>query len=132
MDKLAYPPRVTPFTKPFWDALRERRLTTTICDDCGHMTFPPKPICPDCWSSKISWQTLSGKGILRSYTEICAAPLAFATEVPFTICLVDLDEGVRCMSRVKASFEALAPDIRVRAVYREAEPEFLFEFEPDE
>ncbi len=132
MDQLSYPPRTTPFTAPFWQGLREKRLSTTVCDDCAHMTFPPKPVCPNCWSDKVSWKDLSGKGVLRSYTEICAAPLAFAEEVPYTICLVDLDEGVRCMSRVTLPFEDLTPDSRVRVTFRAAEPEYLFEFELDD
>jgi uncharacterized OB-fold protein len=130
MEHLPYPPRVTPFTKPFWDGLREKRFSTTVCEDCRHMTFPPKPVCPNCWSAKVSWVPLSGNGVLRSFTEICVAPLAFAREVPYVVALIDLDEGVRCLSRIRASFDRLVPDIRVELAIREADPEFLFEFVP--
>ncbi len=131
MEQLAYPPRITPFTKPFWDGLRERRFTTTICENCSHVTFPPKPVCPACWSEKVDWVELKGTGVLRSFTEICAAPLAFAKEAPYIVGLVDLDEGIRCLSRIKAPYDALAPDIRVHVVFREAEPSYLFDFVPE-
>jgi len=29
---------------PFFDNLREGRFTTTKCQDCGHVTFPPQVI----------------------------------------------------------------------------------------
>ncbi|WP_368680009.1 zinc ribbon domain-containing protein [Rhodococcus opacus] len=40
---LAYPPRVTPFTEPFWQGLNDGVLRTTRCRACSHMTFPPNP-----------------------------------------------------------------------------------------
>ncbi|MEU6646296.1 Zn-ribbon domain-containing OB-fold protein [Saccharomonospora sp. NPDC046836] len=128
MSELAYPPRITTFTAPFWDALRSGTFTTTRCNRCEHITFPPKPVCPDCWSDDVSWIELSGRGTLRSYTEVVIAPAMFAHEAPYVLCLVDLDEGVRCVSRVLASWDDLRPDMRVRVTMREAEPAHLFEF----
>ncbi len=128
MEQLAYPPRITPFTKPFWDGLLEKRFMTTICEDCSHMTFPPKPVCPACWSQKVKWVELKGTGVLRSFTEISVAPLAFAKEVPYVVGLIDLDEGIRCLSRVQAPYETLIPDTPVHVVFRKAEPSYLFEF----
>lgn len=130
MEQLAYPPRITPFTEPFWNGLREKRFTTTVCTDCAHMTFPPKPVCPECWSQNVTWTELKGTGVLRSFTEVAIAPLAFAKEAPYVIGLVDLDEGIRCMSRITAPYDTLVPDSPVQVVFREAEPAYLFEFEP--
>lgn len=132
IEQLPYPPRITEFTKPFWEGLRDNRFTTTSCLKCEHITFPPKPICPNCWSADVTWIELSGTGALRSYTEVCAAPAMFAAEVPYILCLVDLDEGVRCLSRVRAEWGSLHPDARVRIRYRAAEPSYLFEFELDD
>ncbi|RNL62807.1 Zn-ribbon domain-containing OB-fold protein [Nocardioides marmoriginsengisoli] len=127
-EQLAYPPRMTEFTAPFWDGLREGRLSTTQCTSCAEISFPPKPLCPGCWSSDVTWIDLRGTGTLRSYTEVSAAPSMFAHEVPYTLCLVDLDEGVRCLSRVRNAWDELVPDARVEVVFREAEPAYLFEF----
>jgi uncharacterized OB-fold protein len=127
-DELAYPPRSTPFTEPFWQGLRESRLQTTKCLDCEHITFPPKPVCPNCWSGRVDWIRLRGTGVLRSYTEVCVAPLMFAAEAPYILCLVDLDEGVRCLSRIQAAWEDLRPDAHVDVRFRAAQPQHLFEF----
>lgn len=132
MEKLAYPPRMTPFTRTFWDALKEGRFLTSRCNACKDLTFPPKPLCPGCWSRDLSWVDLTGKGVLRSFTEVSAAPLVFAEEAPYVIGLIDLDEGIRCMSRVLAPYDSLKVDMRVRLKIREAEPVNLFDFEPDQ
>lgn len=128
---LVYPPRMTPFTLTFWDALREGKFLTSKCVDCAHITFPPKPICPECWGDNLEWIELSGKGILRSYTEVSAAPAMFEADVPYVLCIVDLDEGIRLVSRVLAAWEDLVPDLRVTVKVREAEPSFLFDFVVD-
>lgn len=129
---LVYPPRMTEFTRTFWDGLKEGRFLTSRCKDCGHLTFPPKPICPECWKSDLEWVELSGRGSLVSYTEVSAAPQMFAHEAPYTLCIVDLDEGVRCVSRVLADWDSLTPDARVRVKFREAEPVYLFDFVLDD
>ena len=49
-----WPPRVSAFTKPFWDALAEGRLITTKGKTSGRMTFPPKPFCPYDWGREVS------------------------------------------------------------------------------
>ena len=68
----AYPPRVSEATRPFWKGLREERFSTTRCDDCGDMTFPPKVVCPNCLSERLSWRPLSGRGTLYSYTRVAS------------------------------------------------------------
>lgn len=130
--ELPYPPRVTEFTKPFWEGLDDGVLRTTRCDECGYMTFPPKPICPHCWSKNVQWVDLAGRGVLYTYTEVSAAPAMFADETPYVLCLVDLDEGVRCVSRVLASWEELRPGLRVKVAVRDTDPVKLFDFVIDE
>ena len=91
----AYPPRVSAFTQPFWRALAEGRWTTTRCNGCGHTTFPPKPVCPGCWSTEHEWTEIGTRGSVYSWTRIHAAPTVFAAEAPYCVCIVDLDCGIR-------------------------------------
>jgi uncharacterized protein len=95
-----WPPRVSAFTKPFWDALAEGRLITTKGKTSGRMTFPPKPFCPYDWGREVEWVDLSGRGTLYSQTVIHAAPAAFAREAPVHNGIVDLDEGLRVAARI--------------------------------
>ncbi len=97
---LAYPPRVTDFTQRFWNALAEGRLETTCCDACGHMTFPPKPFCPNCWSKTVIWKAIDPAGTLYSWTRIHAGPAVFAAELPYCVGVLDLDCGIRVACRL--------------------------------
>jgi uncharacterized OB-fold protein len=128
--ELAYPPRVTPATRSFWEALERGRLVTTRCRACGHLTFPPKILCPGCWGRDLEWVELSGRGRLASFTEVWAAPGPFRPEAPYVLGLVDLDEGVRLLTRVRGRFEELAVGLRVELAVRRARPVSLFEFRP--
>ena len=94
-----WPPRVSAFTRPFWDALAEGRLTTTRGRTSGRLTFPPKPFCPYDWG-EVEWVDLSGRARLYSQTVIHAAPAVFAREAPIHNGIVDLDEGVRVAARI--------------------------------
>jgi len=90
-----YPPRVSAFTAVFWDELKQGRFKTTQCDCCGRQTFPPKVICPHCWSDKLSWVDLPIHGELYSWTRIHAAPTVFQPLAPYAVGIVELDKRLR-------------------------------------
>lgn len=96
----AYPPRTSVFTKTFWDGLAQGRWQTTCCEACGKQTFPPRPICPHCWSDSVVWSPLSARGTLYSWTRIHAAPAVFAAEAPYAVGIVDLDSNIRLACRL--------------------------------
>jgi uncharacterized protein len=95
-----YPPRVSEFTKTFWDALAQGRFLTTRGTRSRRLTFPPKQISPHDWNEPIEWVELSGKGKLYSWTTMHAVPAAFQFEAPYRVCVVDLEEGVRVTTRL--------------------------------
>jgi uncharacterized OB-fold protein len=66
-----------------------------FCDDCGHPRFPPAPLCPRCWSRRSTWKPASGgRATLRSAVVFHQLyHPAFAGALPYTVGLVDLDEG---------------------------------------
>jgi uncharacterized OB-fold protein len=103
----AFPPRKTKFTQRFWQGLESGEFQTTRCDDCERLTFPPKPFCPHCWSERVGWVSLSGRGKLYSQTVVHAAPMVFQDEVPYRVGIVDLDEGLRIATRVLADAEPM-------------------------
>lgn len=96
----SYPARVSEFTAPFWNALAEGSFVSTRCGACGHVTFPPKPVCPDCWSSDVQWTDLATTGVLYSWTRVHAPPEAFAVESPYALGIVDLAGGIRLACRL--------------------------------
>jgi len=96
----AYPPRMSDFTKSFWDGLTSGYFRTTCCDDCNRPSFPPKPFCPHCWSNKVSWIELTGRGLLYSVTTVHAGPAVFAGDLPYKVGIIDLEEGIRIATKV--------------------------------
>ena len=101
--KRAYPPRISEFTSRFWDGLARGEWITTRCRDCGKFTFPPKPVCPHCWSETMSWEEFSHRGVLYSWTRIHAAPRVFREEAPYVVSIIDLDIGLRIACRLLES-----------------------------
>lgn len=111
-----YPPRITEFTRKFWDGLREGRLLTTAGRRSGQAAFPPKPISPQDWEEEVDWIELSGRGTLYSHTTIHAAPTAFVDELPYRVCIVDLDENVRLATRYVGETPRVGERIEIVAV----------------
>ena len=111
-----WPPRITEATRPFWDALACGRMTTTRCEHCARHTFPPKPICPHCWSSRLAWTDLGGRGILYSRTVIHAPPKVFEGAGPLHVGIVDLDEGVRICCGLLEDDTPIPLDSRVELI----------------
>lgn len=108
-----FPPRVSSFTRPFWDALTQGRLTTSCCQGCGRLSFPPKPVCRNCWSEDVVWRELEPRGVLYSYTRVHVMPRAFIADGLYDIGIVDLADGVRLMCRLVGDLETFAPDVPV-------------------
>ena len=91
-------PEPTPETQHFWDGTRQGEIRLQRCDDCRHAYFPPRPFCPACSSRSVSVFRASGRGKLLSYI-INQRPHP-AWDAPYSIAIVELDEGVRMMSNI--------------------------------
>ncbi|MCI2418831.1 Zn-ribbon domain-containing OB-fold protein [Saccharopolyspora sp. K220] len=90
-------------TRPFWDGIAAGELRLQRCADCGSAIFYPRSVCPNCFGDRIDWVTASGRGTVYSCTVAHRAFGEFAEQAPFTVALVDLDEGPRMMTRIVAS-----------------------------
>jgi uncharacterized OB-fold protein len=77
----------------YWAALAAGRLEIQQCRDCGHWTWPPRPICSHCQGENLSWEQTKGTGEVHSWiTTHNVYSAAFAKLVPYTTVLVRLDE----------------------------------------
>lgn len=94
-------PEPTAVSAQFWNATRRRELTMQRCESCDRLVWYPRFVCPHCGGSSLRWETLSGKGVVYAVSVHHRAALpALADKVPYSVVLVDLDEGVRLMSNV--------------------------------
>ena len=94
-------------TKPFWDALNERRLVIQQCAACKALRHYPRPVCPACYSMDVAWREVSGRGTVHSWT-VAHHPFhpGFKSELPYVLATVDLEEGVRMVAQLRD----VAPD----------------------
>lgn len=106
-------------SKPYWDGLKGHRLLMQRCEDCGKSWFPPSLLCPHCTSERFAWSELSGNGKVFSYVVYHRVyHPGFTKEVPYTVAVIELDEGPRMISNVVGiPPDQVACDMRVKIVY---------------
>jgi uncharacterized protein len=96
--------------KPFNDtsyeqSLNEEKIMGSKCKKCGALALPPRPICVSCFGSEMEWVQFKGTGKLAAFTSIVVAPPymlkeGFGRGNPYTVGVVELDEGVKVVSRI--------------------------------
>jgi len=88
-----------PYTKvsDFAVYLKDGHLMGSKCKGCGYQTFPPRADCPECGSGEFEFAEYSGKGTVQTYSKISAAPTGFEDMAPYTVTVVDLEEGGRLL-----------------------------------
>ena len=79
--------------KDYNEALMQNRLLGLKCRDCGAITIPPKMVCRQCASPDMDVIELKGRGNIRTFTTVFVAPEGREDEVPYTIVMVELDDG---------------------------------------
>ncbi|MXW50482.1 MAG: Zn-ribbon domain-containing OB-fold protein [Gammaproteobacteria bacterium] len=128
--RLPLVPEYSGFTGTFRQGLEAGKFMTTACASCGALTFPPKQHCPDCWSDDMNWTELSGQGILYARTTIHAAATQFRDEVPFSVGIVDLEEGVRLVAGLIDDPDRIKNGDAIRLVILSYEDGLLFAARP--
>ncbi len=119
-------PEPTLDSQPFWDALKKHRLELQKCGNCGKIRHYPRPVCDACSSMKVEWVEASGKGKVYSWT-VSHHPFhpGFKEDVPYILVTVELEEGVRMISRLKdAEAEDMKIGMPVEVIYEDVTEEF--------
>jgi uncharacterized OB-fold protein len=115
----------------FWAALDDGTLLVSVCGSCGHRWLPPLATCPQCASRDVTSAPSAATGSLYSWTVVhMAADPAYAAETPYTVGLVELDDGTRLYGRiVGVAHDHLRDGLRldVRVVNNGEQPMWHFE-----
>ena len=93
-------PDITDENRPFWEGCKRHELLVQKCSGCGYMRHVG-PACPQCLSAEHEWVPASGKG--KVYTWIVVHQRynrAFEDDLPYNVCIVELDEGPRIYTTV--------------------------------
>ena len=87
---------------PFWEGCTQGKLLLQACDACNSMIYFPRRACPNCGASSLRWTQASGRGRVFSFSEVHVSFYGpeWNSELPYTLALVDLEEGPRMLSRL--------------------------------
>jgi uncharacterized OB-fold protein len=95
-------------SRPFFEGAKAGELKVLRCTECGAWMWPTShvgpvgvhPRCHGCFSPDLEWRTASGCGTLYSYAVMHQPYPGFEDDVPYDLALVELEEGVRCLTNV--------------------------------
>jgi NAD(P)-dependent dehydrogenase (short-subunit alcohol dehydrogenase family)/uncharacterized OB-fold protein len=100
----------------FSAAVAEGRFELQACHDCGQIQYPPRDVCGNCLSVRLTWKPVSGRGELISDTLLHHSnELYYRERVPLRLGLVRLDEGVTVLTHLHGDCPSAKAQVRVRA-----------------
>src|SRR6202161_1616264 len=84
-------------SKPFWDAVNQRRLILQHCAACDRLQYPPQQACQVCNSANgLAWKEVEGRGHIASYIVIEDGRLnRRRPDQPYNIAMVTLGADTR-------------------------------------
>lgn len=104
------------------------RFMIQHCGACGQHVYFPRELCPHCGADGLQWVAPGGLGTVYSCTTIQRKSEAGGN---YNVSLIDLDEGVRLMSRVETDpVDAVRIGQRVRARVAQKDGQGVVVFDP--
>jgi len=122
------------FSRPFWEATREKRLLLQYDRVAGKYQFYPRATSIHTGRrGNLEWREVSGRGVLFSHTIVRRARALFQGHEPYVVAMVTLDEGVNVMSNIiHCAAEDLVAGLRVKPFWQPlGDGRNLLLFEPE-
>lgn len=81
-------------SKPFWDALKEKRLIVQNCSACNRRQYPPQETCAQCGKAdNLGWLQTSGRGKINGYSVMYDSRVGpLQADQPFNIAVIELED----------------------------------------
>lgn len=80
-------------SKPFWDAVNNKRLMLQHCATCNKLQYPPQKTCQVCNNAALTWKEVKGKGHIAAAITIEDGRLnRRMVDMPYNLAMVTLDE----------------------------------------
>jgi uncharacterized protein len=93
-------PQPFSFSRPYWEATREKKLLIQFCLSTGQYQFYPRPVSVFTGKRNLEWRVVPGKGEVFTFTIAWRGPGPFRSNEPYLIATVTLDEGVNIIGNV--------------------------------
>ena len=118
-------PLMKGLAKQFYDWCQRHELRLQRCGECGAWRHVPREMCAECGSWRWEWERSSGRGRVFTLTVTARAMHpAFKDDIPYAAVVVEMEEGVRLLSRVvDCPPDELAIGMPVEVVFEAVTPE---------
>ncbi len=94
-------PNLEGLAKEFYDYCTAGELRFQRCSHCSQWRHVPREMCAECGSFAWTWERSTGHGSVFSWTVVeRALHPDFEEDTPYAVVVVEMDEGVRLLSRV--------------------------------
>jgi uncharacterized protein len=128
-------PKINGDNRFFWEGCKQHELIFQQCSECGQTRWPPSLLCNSCHSQKTQWIISRGIGKVFTFAVYHTAfHPAFASDIPYVVAVVALDEGPHLLSNiVECRPEIVHCDMQVTVVWENVSEEItLPKFRPVE
>ncbi len=93
-------PYVTADAEPYWQGAAAGQLRLLRCDACSTVIWYPRPFCPECAGTAVTWFDAAGTGAVYSFTITRKGGGAYRDAGPYVLAYVELDEGPRVLTNI--------------------------------
>lgn len=107
-----------PLAGPFFTAAAEGRLVVQRCNSCSELRWPPLVGCPECRGRDSTWVDIAPSGTIWSFVVYHRAfQAALKDQIPYTVLMVQLDDGPHIVGRLVDENCSVAVGDRVEAEF---------------
>jgi uncharacterized OB-fold protein len=124
-------PRLDDDNRFFWTSGVDGRLRFLRCQDCRTYVHPPSPVCPDCLSTHLEPEAVSGRATVVAST--CNVQEWIPGSDPYLIGLVAIEEDERVRlttTLVDVEQDGVRTGMAVEVVFEENDEVYLPLFRP--
>ncbi len=108
-------PEINELNAPFWEGLSAGEVRLQHCNACDTHQYPPETFCYACGGTDLDWRAVKGEGEVYSYVVVHRSPNpAFKAFEPYTVAIVQMDEGPRMLSAMLSLEQPIEIGARVR------------------
>jgi hypothetical protein len=127
----AIPVNPVPELSPYWEAANRDVLVVPRCNVCGKAFWYPRPFCPFCHSTDLSWEESNGGASIYTFTVAQRGQGPWEAVAPYVVAYVELDEGPKVLTNiVECDPATLAIGQRVSPIFEQSGESKILRFRP--
>jgi hypothetical protein len=112
-------PEIDALNAPFWEGLAAGEVRLQRCGACGAHQYPAESFCYQCGALAPAWVQVAGEGTVYSFIVVHQQyHEAFKDFLPYTVAIVQMDEGPRMLSAMLGLRAPIAIGDRVKPCIR--------------